>query len=572
MQKKKRSFTFTHIGLLALILILVNIISSKFRFQIDATAEKRFSLSSPTKKLLQSIKEPVSIEVYLKGEFPAGFQKLAEGTKLLLQSFQNESKGKVKFIFFNPLEGKNDKEQQELYQKFSDIGIQPVNLKVQSEAADGFSQKIIFPAAKVMFNNKVTSINLLESHLSMSPQEMLNYSESLLEYKFASAIKYLLQPDKKKLAYIVGHGEAIGDNTYDILTTLEKYYKIDTLDLSRNVAISPLYDAAIICKPSIAFDEKDKFKLDQYIMQGGNLLCMIDMLRFSMDSLRAQSTSMAINYDLNLDDLLFKYGVRINSDYIEDIQQCNPIPITVGNIGNQPDIKQLPWLFFPYSISNAKHPIVNNLDAVMFMYASSIDTIAAPNIRKEILLTSSNRSRRLPMPVRVSLSNLKYKPEPELYKEKNIPMAVLLQGKFESVYKNRIDPIFVKIYTDSLHLPYSTQGVKESKIIVVSDGDIFLNDVSSTRGPYECGYYKYTDHLFANKTFILNALEYLSDDFGLLEARNKNLTLRLLDTPKVKKNKLQWQFINIALPAIIVLFFGSAYFFFRRKKYEGKTN
>jgi ABC-2 type transport system permease protein len=267
---------------------------------------------------------------------------------------------------------------------------------------------------------------------------------------------------------------------------------------------------------------------------------------------------------------LFNYGVRINPDFIEDYQQANPIPVTVGMIGNQPDIKLLPWSYYPYSIPTSKHPIVNNMDAVMFMMASSIDTIANPEVKKTILLTSSNRSRRVPAPVRISLSNLKFKPTPEMFREVNIPMAVLLEGKFKSLFANRIDPHFIKIYEDSLKQDYKTVCEKDNKMIVVSDGNVPMNDFSQARGPMESGYYKFTEQMFANKNFILNCMEYLTEDVNLLEARSKSEKLRLLDMARIKKEKLKWQIVNIGLPIALVLIFANAYFFFRKRKYEKK--
>jgi gliding-associated putative ABC transporter substrate-binding component GldG len=229
-------------------------------------------------------------------------------------------------------------------------------------------------------------------------------------------------------------------------------------------------------------------------------------------------------------------------------------------------------MYFPFSIPSSKHPIVNNMDAVMFSNVSSMDTVANPAIKKTILLSTSDHSRRIPSPVRISLSSLKFKPQAELFREKNIPMAVLLEGKFSSIFANRIDPNFIKIYTDSLKKDYALECEKPSKMIVVSDADVFINDYSQTRGPMECGMYKVTDQLFANKTFILNCIEYLTDDFGLLEARSKNLQLRLLDGERAKDERVIWQLVNTALPVVLVLMFGSAYFFFRRKKYEGKVD
>jgi gliding-associated putative ABC transporter substrate-binding component GldG len=561
----------TRFALVVGILVLINIVSTRLHKRLDVTAEQRFSLSESTKKMLKGLKEDVVIEVYLKGSLPAGFERLREGTMDVLQEFKEYGGNRIKFSFINPIEGKNDAEKQAIYQTLSAKGINPVNLKIQRDEDDGYSEKIIFPSANIAYNQKETSISLLESHMSMTPDEKLNYAQSLLEYKFASAIKQLILPGKKKVAYVVGDGQMIGVNTIDMLSTLEKYYDIDTLDLNQNIEISKVYSAAIICKPNLTFDERNKFKLDQYIMQGGHVLWLLDQLRMELDSLKTSDATMAVDYNLNLDDMLFKYGVRINPDLIEDYMQSNPIPVTVGQIGDQPDIRKLPWMYFPFSIPTSKHPIVNNMDAIMFSNVSSLDTVANPEIKKTILLTTSERSRRVPSPVRISLSSLKFKPQPEMFKEKNIPMAVLLEGKFSSVFANRVDPNFLKVYTDSLKKDYAIECAQPNKMIVVSDGDVFLNDFSQNRGPMECGYYKITDQFFANKIFILNCMEYLTDDFGLLEARNKTLQLRLMDGVRIKEEKLLWQIVNIALPIGIVLFFASGYFFFRRKKYEGKV-
>jgi gliding-associated putative ABC transporter substrate-binding component GldG len=567
-QKNKSVTRFT---LIIAILLLLNILSSQLHFRWDATAEKRFSLSEPTIKLLKNLDEVVSIEVYLKGSFPAGFQQLSEATRDVLQQFKEYGGKNVRFTFINPIEGKTDKEKMEVFRTFSDKGINFTKLKIQQEADEGYEEKIIFPSANIMYNQKEMPVNLLESHIGMSPDEKLNFSESLLEYKLASAIKHLIEPDKKKIAYVMGNGEAIGPGTYDMLSTLEKYYDLDTIDLNLNYEIPPVYSAAIVCHPTLAFNDKSKFKIDQYIMQGGKMLWLVDQLQFEMDSLRSSNASLAVDYNLNLEDMLFNYGVRINPDFIEDYQQVNPLAITVGMNGDQPDIRLLPFPYFPYSLSSSKHPIVNNMDAVMFLFANSIDTIENPEIHKTILLHSSKYSRRIPAPVRVSLAALQFKPKPEMFKEKDIPMAVLLEGKFRSIYNNRLDPNFLRVYEDSLHKKFLPACPKDNAMIVISDGNVFLNDESPSRGPMECGFYKYTEQLFANKSFLLNSIEYMTDKYGLLEARNKDIKLRLLDNAKIRKEKLFWQLLNIALPIAIILFFASGYLFFRKKKYEGKV-
>jgi ABC-2 type transport system permease protein len=558
----------TRFGLILLAIILLNIIGSRFHTRLDATGEKRFSLSEPTKKLLKNLKETVVVEVYLKGNFPSAFQKLSASTKDVLQSFQVYGGKHIRFSFINPLEGKSEAEKQKIYESFTEKGLNPINLQIQRDEDNGYAEKIIFPVAKVSYNQKEIPVNLLENHINMSPSEKLNYAEMMLEYKLASAIKTLMQPDKKKIAYLTGHGEMLGENTIDMLTTLTKFYDVDTLDITKDIELKRLYEAAIICGPQQAFDEKDKFKIDQYVMQGGRLLCFIDALRIEMDSLKNSDATMAVDYSLNLDDLLFEYGARINGDLIEDYQQSTPIPVTVGEIDGHPDIRLMPWSYYPIATPNAKHPIVNNMDAISFKMVSSIDTSGNPNIKKTILLNSSVRSRRVPSPVRISLSNLKFKPTADLFREKNIPMAVLLEGKFKSIFANRIDPGFVAMYVDSLKKKYNTECESESKIILVSDAQVFCNEVSKSNGMIECGFDKFGKEMFANKLFILNCLEYLTDNSALLEARNKDMKLRLLDHARVKKEKLIWQMVNLIAPILLVLIFASAYFFFRKKRYE----
>lgn len=338
-------FAFLIVGLL-----LLNILSSRFHQRIDLTAEKRFSISEPTRQLLRQLKDDIVIEVYLTGKLPAGFQQLSEGTREVLNEFKEYGGSKIRYSFINPLEGKNEQEKEAVFKSLGEKGIQPVNLKIQQDEDDGYSEKIIFPAASVSGLQKQEAVSLLENHIAMSPDEKLNLSQSLLEYKLAGAIKQILMPGKRQIAFMQGSGEMIGLNTIDMLTTLSKYYDIDTIDINQNIEIGKNYRAVIFCKPSQSFDEKNKFKIDQYVMHGGKVLWLIDQLKLDIDSLKTQDATLAIDYNLNLDDLLFRYGARINSDLIEDYMYANPIPITVGNINGQPDMRQFPWLYFPFSI------------------------------------------------------------------------------------------------------------------------------------------------------------------------------------------------------------------------------
>ncbi len=570
MKQLKRTHILRFV-ILAVILLVLNVLGSQFHKRFDLTAEKRFSLSSPTKKFIAEMDDIANVTIFLQGNLPTGFQRLQNRTVETLNEFNEYSNGKIQYHFENPLEGKaTPKEKEEAMKTLASKGVLPVNLQVQQdEDESGYSEKIIFPYALIAYNGKEYPVSLLENHGGMSPEEVLDYSGNLLEYKFAQGIQKTTQPDKPYIAYAIGNRQELGWRTVDMLSTLSQYYRVDTIDLNTNIEVPGVYKAVIFVSPNTAIDEKVKFKIDQYIMKGGNMLWLLDRLNTDMDTMQQSGAYLAQDLNINLEDLLFKYGVRVNPDLVEDIQQNVPIPVTVGTIGDKPDIRLLPWIYFPYSIPTSKHPIVHNMDAILFQFASSIDTIAVPGIKKTILLHSSNRSRRIAAPLRISLSNLRYKPNPDLYRESQIPLAVLLEGKFSSNFTNRLAPKFLTTLKDSLNRPFIAEGQKDAKQIVVSNGAVFFNDFTQKQGPLECGFWRYTQQQYSNKTFLLNSIEYLVDSTGILEARSKDLSLRLLDMPRVKKEKTKWQLVNIGLPILLTLFFGSGYLFFRRKKYTG---
>jgi len=573
-RKRQQKQAVLRVLLLLGILVCINMLAARIHYGFDLTEEKRFTLSPSTKKLLRNMDGVAVVDVYLKGKFPAGFQRLAEATREKLQNFKEVAGKHIVFRFSDPFEGRSEAEKGPIYDQLAKKGINGVNLQVQGNADDGYSEKIIFPYALVQYHGKEVPIQLLDNdHQGMSPMEILNYSESILEYKFATALNLLSQSDRPGIAYITGHGETLGPTTSDALTTLRRLYRLDTLDLPSMIQIpgpgTGLYDAVIINKPRETFSDKEKFKIDQYVMRGGHVLWLIDPLNASMDSLNNNSGQMFMTRDmnLNLDDILFKYGVRVNPNLIEDMT-CNPISVVVGMLGDKPQQQLRNWLFFPVLVPESKHPIVHNLDAVMTMFASSIDTIADPSIKKTVLLSSSKYSRTVPNPARVSLSMLSFQPRSEMFNDPYKPVAVLLEGKFKSVFNNRLPTEFLSILKDSLHMPFKKECDATNSMIVISDGDIIENDYSQTRGTMEMGYWRFTDTRFANKTFILNCLEYLTDKSGLLESRTKDVKLRLLDGSRIKKERKTWQLLNIAVPIGLILLFASCYIFFRKRRYE----
>jgi ABC-2 type transport system permease protein len=568
-RKRQQRQAIVRLLIMAAILLGVNVIAARFHTGFDLTKEKRFTLSGPTKQMLRDLDEVVLVDVYLTGKFPAGFQRLSEATRERLQSFKEYGGAKLIFRFVDPFEGRAEAEKFEISKTLYSRGIEPVSLNVKGE--QNSSEQIIYPYALVQYQGRSLPVRLLENHLGMTPLEVLNYSESLLEYKLGNAIHKLQYPAKAAIAYIVGHGEQLGPHTHDLLTSLKQIYRVDTLDLTAEYHINDgVYTAAIINKPTVPFDDKDKFKIDQFIMHGGKVLWAIDPLDVPMDTLKNTGQFLTGDYQLNLDDQLFKYGVRINTDLIEDIQ-CNPVPLITGTIGSgQPQIELRPWPFLPIFTPTSLHPIVHNMDAIMGKFVSSIDTIANPNTKKTILLESSNYSRSAGHPARVSLSMIKFKPDARLFTRPYKPAAVLIEGQFTSLFQNRLPPDFVKLLRDSLRYNFKPATDSVSSMIIISDGDIMLNTVSQARGPEEMGYWEYTRALFANKNFILNCLEYLTDPRSLLEARSKDLKLRLLDQKRVKDEETKWQLINIVVPIALVLVFATCYLFFRKRRYESR--
>jgi len=567
-RKQQQRQAIMRLGIMVGILICVNILAARFHTGLDMTREKRFTLSHATHNMLANMKDVAEVDVYLTGKFPAGFQRLAEATRERLQSFRDVAGTHIVFRFINPIEGKTGKEKQDLYNQLALKGVFPVNLKVQG-GEEGYSEKEILPYALVQYNGKEKAVKLLESHSGMDQSEIFAYSETMLEYNFANALRELRLPAKPRIAYITGNSEALGWDTYDGLTSIPRIYELDTVDLSHLTYLSKAYEAIIINRPQTPFSDAEKMRLDQYVMRGGHILWLMNMLYTPMDSLRTSPQFISQDYGLNLDDLFFKYGVRINSDLIEDYDAV-PIPMITGsNSQGQPDIQPKKWIYFPIILPSADHPVVKNLPALLTKFPNSIDTIADPEIKKTVLLQSSKYSRKAMSPVRISLSIMKYPMPPDLFNKPFQPIAVLAEGKFRSMFQNHISR-FALHALDSIHQPYKIIADTPTSMIFAT-GSLMENGFYQDRGPMEMGYWDYTKDNFSNKTFILNCLEYLTDRSGLIEARSKDLTIRLLDIKRVNEEKTQWQIINIGIPIGIVLVFASCYLFFRKRRYEKKA-
>lgn len=561
--------------LLLLITFTLNIIGHYVFTRIDLTSEKRYTLSPATKALLRSLDDYVFFRVYLEGEFPAGFKKLRRETKEMLDEFRAYNQ-LIGYEFVNPLASGNPREIDETIKSLTEKGLRPTELQVR--ASDGAQQKIIFPGALAIYRDKEMPLDLLDQQLNTPPEMVINNSVQNLEFKLADMIRKLTQIQKPSLAFIEGHGELSEAELHDLTQTLLPNYRVDHItiagriyaltrrsdpDAEGNVRILPNYDAIIIAKPSRAFDEKDKFIIDQYIMYGGKVLWLVDPVLASMDSLQMNESTMGIDLDLRLDDMFYKYGVRLNRNLVLDVNSAS-IPLRTGQVGGQAQIEFFRWPYFPLLNQASNHPIVRNINSIKSDFVSSIDTAMVENIRKTPLLKTSDYSRISLTPVLISLAMLRENPDPRLYNKPGQITAYLLEGTFQSLFANRIPPEIA----ESREIGYKEYS-KPTAMIVVADGDIARNQFHVPRGyPLPLGFDQYTRRTFGNKDFMLNAISYLADDTQLISIRSREIKMRLLDMNKVNANRLNLQIINVVLPIMLIVAFGIFMHLRRKKRYQ----
>lgn len=558
-KRSLKSQAFFELGIFFAGIILINMIAGFLFFRVDFTKEQRFTLSNASKKLVGNLQDVVYVKVYLDGDFPAGFKRLSNATKETLDDLRAYAGGNLEYEFINPTADPDLKVRDEILQQLLKKGLTPINVQVSDE--NGSRQQIVVPGAIVSYRGKEIAIPLLQSNtVASSADEVLNNSVMNLEFQLVSAIKKASSLQRPKIAFIYGHGELDTIQTADVIKSLRASYQVDFLYLPATAPKDLLdYKTLIIAKPQRAFNEGEKFNIDQYIMEGGRVLWLIENLMADMDSLGPDASLMTSTFNLNLEDQLFTYGARINNDLIQDVQ-CAPIPVVTGNVGSQTQSDLMPWLFYPIFIPNSLHPVVKNLDGVRSEFANTIDSIQVAGVTKTALLQSSKYTKVLNAPVRVSLNMLSIEPNPLQFNKSSMMAAIALEGKFNSLYRNRL-------LSQNDSAQFLTQS-KATRMIVVSDGDIIKNYVSKKdSAAYPLGYDRFTKQTFANKNFILNAVDYLADDDNIIEARTKEVKLRTLDKGKIKKQKLNWQIFNILLPNLLIVIVGIVLFYSRKRKY-----
>lgn len=544
--------------------------------RMDLTSDKRYTVSEPVKKMLGSLSSPITVTVLLEGELlPSPFRKLQASTDALLGIFQRYSKGKLHYRFITP---EAFMENTTLIAGFNDTlkaeWLKANAVKQNEITKNGSKASFVYPIAVVESGQYAATVNLLQGQgqkgflnpdANLFQREIITRGEAQMEYLFASAIQDLTREKLPKVAYLVGQGEPTGPETLDLSNTLQSKYDFYLLNPDNQPYISDSLDAIIIVKPANPFSETTKLKLDQYLMRGGNVLFLIDALHADMDSLIRNGTEFtAYARDLNLDDLLFRYGVRLNPNLVQD-RQSDMLPQNVGTIGGQPQIELLPWPYFPLLYGSDDHPISKNLDAVVMQFPNSVDTVAAEGITKQVLLASSNTSRLVGTPVIVTVEILKQLENASAFRDKNIPVAVLLEGNFKSLYARRMAGIMQDLQSQ-MGVPYLPQANKPGKILVTGDGDWVLGGATK-QGPLPMGANPFTQYTFANRDFLINTLDYMTDESGIMATRNRDFTPRLLDPKKLEKQATTWQYVNIALPLLLLAITGIIVNMMRKKRF-----
>lgn len=569
--KKNQLISF---GITLTIIIVVNIIASFVYTRFDLTSEKRYTLSDTSKEILRNLDDYVYFRVYLEGEFPAGFKKLRKETKEMLDEFRAYSKF-VDYEFINPSESNDAAERNETYKLLYQSGLNPTELAIKTNA--GAQQLVIWPCALVSYQEKEKPLDLLDTGVGESSSQALNNSAQNLEYKLISAIKELSQERKSNIAFIEGHGELDENEVYDITRTLQKKYNVKRVTLDEqitalnsrtetkdsSIVINSNYDAIIIAKPTKPFSEKDKFIIDQYVMHGGKVLWLIDPVSATMDSLQTSESTIGNALDINLDDMFFKYGLRLNKNLLLDLNSAK-IALRTGQMGGQAQIEYFNWYYFPLLNAASDNSIVKNINPLKADFVSSIDPVISDSyVQKIPLLKTSNYTNIAVAPAYITLGMLRQAPDQRMFSQKSQNVAYLLKGEFESSYSNRMTSEIV----ESKEIGFKTSS-EPTSMIVVADGDLIRNQFHIPKGyPLPLGFDQYTQITYGNKDFIENAVSYLVDGEGLIEVRNRELKIRLLDANKINNDALIWQVVNVLLPSVVVIIFGLVLAIIRKRRF-----
>lgn len=555
-QKKINIYIFLAIAGLAFLSVF-------FFFRIDLTSEKRYSISQPTKTLLKKANAPLKVSIYLEGDLNPGFTRLKNSAKNLLDEMSVYAAEGIDMEFINPSTAATQAEREQKYLELEAEGMTPTAIYERDKEGKSI-QKIVFPWVKMTYGNKTVVVNLLKNIRGLQGEENLNISIENLEFEITDGIRRLINSQVSKIAFIEGHGELNEAETYDISKVLSRYFQIDRGTLATDATILAEYKAIIIAKPTQPFSESDKYIIDQYIMNGGKVLWLMDGVRVSMENLSTTGISPAIALDLNLDDLLFKYGIRIQPVLLQDVQ-CASVPVNIAPEGAQPQFEPTPWFFAPLLLTSSQHPISKNITEVRSEFVSTIEVVGENNNTKaSLLLATSDNTHVFSTPATINLSETHDTKDKNYFNMGYMPVSVLVEGEFESNFANRMRP---KEITNAFQLLKKSLKTRQ---IFVADGDIIRNEtngIASDSTTLPLGFDRYMNQQFGNRDFIANAVLYLTDDEGWIDLRSRSLKLRLLNKQLVNNERLTIQLVSILTPLLLLAIFAVLYNILRKRKY-----
>lgn len=570
MDKKQilRQHLFQYLLLIAVLLVVAAISSSLF-YRIDLTSGKKYTLAKSTKSVLRSLESPVYFRVYLAGDLPPDFMKFQLSIREMLDEFRAYGRENIQYDFINVYDQTDEAARNRTIVALYSKGLRVTSIRMKDEQG-GTSDKTIFPGAVINYRGLEFPVNLLKNNPALPHEVNLSNSIQSLEYEFSRALHSLTVKDVPKIAFIEGHGELDSLQTYSIMNELKNFFQVDRGHINGNLEALLGYEALIIAQPVQPFPEADKFAIDQYVMRGGKVLWFLDPVITLPDSL-SNGMTISLANQLNIEELLFKYGMRIDYNVVSDLQ-CNFVPVTMSVDGETEKTEMRPWVYSPLLSAPSTHPVTRGLNYIHGQFVSAFDTIPVKNgeLQRTVLLSTSERTQSRRVPLRITMDEVSRDPNPELFTSASLPVAILSEGVFQSFYQNYTVPRGV--------YPPDTEIIKQSvptSMLVVTDGDIIRNDVRVEGGRYLAdmlGYDKYTRQTFGNQEFIMNAINYMTDDTGLMELRSREFRLRLLNKAVIsnKKAATKWKLINTVVPVVIIILFGIGFNWYRKQKYTSK--
>ncbi|MCX2575500.1 gliding motility-associated ABC transporter substrate-binding protein GldG [Pedobacter sandarakinus] len=558
----KRNNKWISLIIIALILIAVNILGQYIFYRFDFTSDKRFTLSEKTRKVLKENSKPIIITVFLDGELPPAFKRLQAAVNDLLTDYKAYSKADLQVVFVDPLAGLNQADQDTVINNLFERGIEATNLNVKTEA--GLTQKLVYPMAMIESDNKEFPVKLFQNlDTRGSYEDNINRAVENLEYVFTSSLKKVISGKNPRIGFTESNGELSDLQLGDAIHTLSSSYEVGRIDLNSidQAGLNKL-QMMVIAKPTKPFTETEKYKINYFVMHGGSVLWSIDQVTAELDSLRGRNAQMAVNKELNLDDMLFMYGARINYNILADPANAAEIPVSTGTVGGQNQMELLPWIYYPILLGDTSQSVVKKLDGIKTEFPSSVDSIGVKGVSKSYLLSTSPFNKVFSVPKLFSMQMVGEQLNPRDFQSVPQPVGLLLEGNFPSVFAGRPLP-------EGIQAPYTNESrSKLNKMIVIGDGDVFKNQVSETNGlPFPLGYDRFSQRTFGNKALLLNIVDYFTDGDNLISLRDKEIKARLLDKSKIKLEKTKWQLINVVAPLLLLIFFAIFQHYYRKYKY-----